>query len=110
MRIRSLLGAALRPDAHFGTAVAPQHRPVLHQRHFQPQARRRHRRAGAGDTTADHHEVIMPAVFGLLGQAQSGASKLGQRPQFIRRFELRVGAKQNGVTTAFETRQIMQGD
>jgi hypothetical protein len=69
-RIRRKIGFPLGPYAHFGAAVAAEHRPVLNKRDRQTIPRRRNRGCRSGDAAAHDYEIKFAAIGRFIRPAQ----------------------------------------
>ena len=109
-RIGLLIDVALRPDPHLGAGVAPEHGPVLDERHAHPQSRGRHRGCGPCGASADHDEVEAAAGLRLFGEPEPLRPERFEWLSPVGRLEVEVGVEEDGVAAAFEAGQIVQRD
>ena len=108
VRVLAAGGAAHRPDADFGAAVATEDEAVLDERDFEGLTGSGERRAHAAVTAADDDEVELALVFGALGAVPLRAGR-DERGAFGRS-ERGVLAEEDGVGATGETGEVMQGD
>ena len=108
VRVLAAGGAAHRPDADLGAAVAAEDETVLDERDLEGLTRSGERRAEAAVAAADDDEVELALVFGALGAVPLRAGR-DERVAFGRD-ERGVLAEENGVGAAGETGEVMEGD
>ena len=108
VRVLAPGGAAHRPDADFGAAVAAEDEAILDERDLEGLTGSGERGAHAAVAAADDDEVELALVFGPLGAVPSRAGR-DERVAFGRN-ERGVLAEEDGVGATGEAREVMQGD